>query len=61
MPPFRVGLGLIVLGAAAPSRVVDTHVHVSNLSLGLNYTYPRSFPDLGDHGDWTPPTGAKAA
>ena len=56
MPPFRVGLGLglsVVLGAAAPSRVVDTHVHVSNLSLGLNYTYPRSFPDLGDHGDWT--------
>ena len=49
---LRIGL-IAVLGAAAPSRVIDTHVHCSNLSLGLNYTYPRSFPDLGDHGDWT--------
>ena len=33
-------------------EVIDTHVHNSDLSIGLGYTYPDSFPDLAGK-DWT--------
>jgi len=33
-----------------PSRTIDTHVHITNMSL-INYTFPASFPDLAH--DWS--------
>ena len=39
------------LAAVSSRRIIDTHVHNADLSLGLGYTFPKSFPDLNK--SWT--------
>jgi predicted TIM-barrel fold metal-dependent hydrolase len=39
------------VGMLGRMNIIDTHVHNAVLDVGLNYTYPRAFPDLANR-DW---------